>query len=138
MKSVRRAMKPVSFFLAVFVLMISGPFQSAYAAMIGTETVLDISRGEQARVYLKSLLAREDVRAALVVRGLDPQEAGSRIDSLSDAEAINAAERFDQLPAGGGFLETLLIVAFLVFLILLITDIAGYTDVFPFVHPMKK
>ena len=138
MKSVRRAMKPVSFFLAVFVLMISGPFQSAYAAMIGTETVLDISRGEQARVYLKSLLAREDVRAALVVRGLDPQEARSRIDSLSDAEAVNAAERFDQLPAGGGFLETLLIVAFLVFLILLITDIAGYTDVFPFVHPMKK
>jgi hypothetical protein len=138
MKSVRRAMKPVSFFLAVFVLMISGPFQSAYAAMIGTETVLDISRGEQARVYLKSLLAREDVRAALVVRGLDPQEARCRIDSLSDAEAVNAAERFDQLPAGGGFLETLLIVAFLVFLILLITDIAGYTDVFPFVHPMKK
>ena len=138
MKSVRQTLKPVSFFLAVFVLMISGPFQSAYAAMIGTETVLDISRGEQARVYLKSLLAREDVRAALVARGLDPLEARSRIDSLSDAEAVNAAERFDQLPAGGGFLETLLIVAFLVFLILLITDIAGYTDVFPFVHPMKK
>jgi len=138
MKSVRRTMKPVSLFLAVFVLMISGPFQSAYAAMIGTETALDISRGQQARVYLKSLLAREDIQAALVARGLDPQEARSRIDSLSDAEAINAADRFDQLPAGSGFLEALLIVAFLVFLILLITDIAGYTDVFPFVHPMKK
>jgi len=131
-------MKPVSFCLAVFVLMISGPFQTAHAAMIGTETALDSSRGQQARAYLKSLLAREDIQDALVARGLDPQEARSRIDSLSDAEAINAADRFDQLPAGGGFLEALLIVAFLVFLILLITDIAGYTDVFPFVHPMKK
>jgi hypothetical protein len=138
MKFVRRMVKPVSFFLAVFMLMISGPFQSAYAAMIGTESILETSRGHQARVYLKSLLAREDVQTALVARGLDPQEARSRIDSLSDAEAINAADRFDQLPAGSGFLETLLIVAFLVFLILLITDIAGYTDVFPFVHPMKK
>jgi len=138
MKFMRQMVKPVSFFLAIFMLMISGPFQSAYAAMIGTETVLETSRGLQARVYLKSLLAREDVQAALVARGLDPQEAWSRIESLSDAEAINAADRFDQLPAGSGFLEALLIVAFLVFLILLITDIAGYTDVFPFVHPMKK
>jgi outer membrane protein OmpA-like peptidoglycan-associated protein len=39
----------------------------------------------------------------------------------------------DQLPAGGGFLETLIIVGFLIFLILLATDITGYTDVFPFV-----
>ena len=138
MKFVRRTVKPVSFLLAIFVLMISGPFQSAYAAMVGTESMLDISRGQQARSYLKSLLAREDMQAALIARGLDPQEARSRIDSLSDAEAISAADKFDQLPAGSGFLETLLIVAFLVFLILLITDIAGYTDVFPFVHPMKK
>ena len=138
MKFVRQMVKPVSFFLAIFMLMISGPFQSAYAAMIETESVLDISRGQQARVYLKSLLAREDVQAALVARGLEPQEAKARIDSLSDAEAINAADRFGQLPSASGVFETLLIVAFLVFLILLITDIAGYTDIFPFVHPMKK
>jgi hypothetical protein len=138
MKFVRQTLKPVSFFLAIFVLMISGPFQSVHAAMIGTESVLDTSKGQQALVYLKSLLAREDVRAALIARGLNPQEAGERIDSLSDAEAVKAADRFDQLPAGGGFFATLLIVAFLVFLILLITDIAGYTDIFPFVHHMKK
>jgi hypothetical protein len=41
------------------------------------------------------------------------------------------------LPTASGFFETLLIVAFLVFLILLITDIAGYTDIFPFVRPMR-
>lgn len=137
MKVARQTLKPVSFVLAFFMLMISGPFQSAYAAIIGTETVLDSARGQDARAYLKQLLAREAVQNALVTRGIDPREARARIDSLADAEAINAADEFDQLPAGSGFFETLLTVAFLVFLILLITDIAGYTDVFPFVHPMK-
>jgi hypothetical protein len=137
MKAVRQKLKPVSLVLAFFMLMISGPFQSAFAAIIGTETVLDGARGQQARAYLNQLLAREDVQKALVVQGIDPGEARARIDSLSDAEAIQAADRFEQLPAGSGFVETLLILSFLVFLILLITDIAGYTDIFPFVHPMK-
>lgn len=137
MKVVRQTLKPVSFILAFFMLMISGPFQSAYAVIIGTETVLDSARGQEARATLKQLLARDAVQNALVARGIDPGEAEARIDSLSDAEAIHAADKFDQLPAASGFFETLLTVAFLVFLILLITDIAGYTDVFPFVKSMK-
>jgi len=137
MKVVRQTLKPVSFVLAFFMLMISGPFQSASAAIIGTETVLDSARGQEARAYLNQLLAREDVQEALVAQGIDPGEARARIDSLSDSEAINSADKFDQLPAGSGFFETLLIVAFLVFLILLITDIFGYTDIFPFVRPIK-
>ncbi len=138
MKAVRQTVKPVSFLLAIFMLLISGPYQSAFAAMIGTETVLDTARGKEARSYLNQLLARQDIRAALEAQGFDPAEARARIDSLSDAEAIRAADRFDQLPAGSGFLEALLIVSFLVFLILLLTDIAGYTDVFPFVHARKR
>jgi hypothetical protein len=138
MKTFRqKTLKPVSLVLAIFMLLISGPFQSVYASLIGTETILDSARGQQARAYLKQLLAREDIQNALVARGIDSREATARIDSLSDAEAIQAADKFEQLPAASGFFETLLIVAFLVFLILLITDIAGYTDIFPFVKPMK-
>ncbi len=137
MKLFRQTLKPFCIFLAFFILLISGPFQSVYAAIIGTESLLDSARGKEARAYLKQLLAREDVQHALVAQGIDPGEAKARIDSLSDAEAVDAADKFDQLPAASGFLETLLIIAFLVFLILLITDIAGYTDVFPFVHPKK-
>jgi hypothetical protein len=138
MQAVRQTVKPVSLLLAIFMLLISGPYQSAFAAMIGTETVLDTARGQEARSYLNQLLAREEIQAALADQGIDPREARARIDSLSDAEAIRAADRFEQLPAGSGFFEALLIVAFLVFLILLITDIAGYTNVFPFVHAHKK
>ena len=137
MRLVRQMLRPVGLVVAIFMLMITGPIQSAGAALIGTETVLDNARGQQARAYLRQLLARESVQQALVSHGIDSGEARARIEGLSDAEAIRAADRFEKMPAGSGFFETLLIVAFLVFLILLITDIAGYTDVFPFVKSKK-
>jgi len=133
MKLVRQTLKPVSIMVALFMLVISGPFQSVFAAMIGTETVMEASRGQEARTRIKQLIEREDVRQALINQGIDPREAGARIDSLSDAEAIRVGDKLDQLPAGSGAFEVFLIVALIAFITLLITDIMGYTDIFPFV-----
>ncbi len=134
MRYIRSSAKPISCFMAIFMLMLSGPFQSAMAAMVGTETVVDAERALDARSFLQNLLTRADVQSMLVSQGIDPQEAKNRLDSLTDQEAIRAADQLQELPAGGdSFLTTLLIVVFVVFLILLITDIAGYTDIFPFV-----
>ena len=113
-------------------LMLACPYQSAWAAMIGTDSIINENRGQSPREYLNNLLAREDIQTALVFQGIDPQEAQARIDSLSDAEVNDIVNKLDQLPAGG-FLGELLIVVALVFIILLFTDIAGYTDIFPFV-----
>ncbi len=133
MNGFRQILKPVGFFLAIFMFMLSGPSQSALAAMIGTESVIDSDRAHHAREYLKTFLARADVKTALMSQGIDPLEAQNRIDSLTDEEAGRVADQLDQMPAGGGFFATLLIVVFLVFVILLVTDITGYTDIFPFV-----
>jgi hypothetical protein len=108
------------------------PYQPALAAMVGTESIINIDRDQSPRDYLDTLLAREDIQSALVSQGIDPQEAQTRIDSLSDAEVNDIVNKLDQLPAGG-VLGTILIISFLVFVILLLTDIAGYTDIFPFV-----
>ena len=133
MKRFRQTLKPIGFLLAIFMFMLSGPFQSAMAAMIETEAVVDSERAHNAREYLKTFLAREDVKSTLVSQGIDPQEARNRIDSLTEEEARFVADQLDQMPAGGDFFTVLLIVVFLVFVILLVTDITGYTDVFPFV-----
>lgn len=134
MRNIRPIVKPVGFFLAIFMFMLSGPFQSAMAAMVGTEAVIDIERAQDARQYLLSFLAREDVKNMLVSHGIDLQEAKNRIDSLTDQEATRVADQLQELPAGGSsFFTVLLIVVFLAFLVLLITDITGYTDIFPFV-----
>ncbi|MCK5419371.1 MAG: PA2779 family protein [Desulfobacterales bacterium] len=137
MKNIRIFLKPVGLFLAVFMVILSGPYQSATAALIGTESVINTDRAQNAREYLKSLLARQDVRNALVSQGIDPREAKNRIDSLTDEEATLVADQLQELPAGGSFFTTLLIVALIVFLVLLITDMTGYTDIFPFVKSNK-
>src|SRR5210317_1158100 len=129
MKTVRQTLKPVSIMVAIFVLVISGPFQSVFAAMIRTETMMEASQGQEARNRIKQLLVREDVRQGLINQGIDPREAGARIDSLSDAEAVAVGDKLDQLPAGSGALEVFLIVSLIAFIILLVTDIMGYTDI---------
>jgi len=133
MYSIRKKAKAISFFLALSLLLISVPYRPASAAIIGTETMIDLGRAQEARDHVNSILAREDVKAAFITQGINPLEAKARVDTLSNAEIINLAEQIDQLPAGGSTLGTILVVALIVFLVLLFTDIMGYTDIFPFV-----
>jgi hypothetical protein len=135
MKHIFRIAKPVSLVLAVYVFMISGPQQAAMAALVDTESVLDAARVQNARDIVRSLMDREDIQAALVNQGIDPQEARARAEALSDAEAVRLAHAIEILPAGGGGASAVGIIVgaiLIVFLVLLIADILGYTSVFPF------
>ena len=133
MKRIFRIAKPVSLVLAVYVFMISGPQQAAMAALVDTENVLDAGRVQSAREQVRILMDREDIQAALVRQGIDPQEARARAEALSDAEAVRLAGAVESLPAGGSSAVGIIVGALLiVFLILLISDILGYTNVFPF------
>ena len=133
MKSIRRMAKPVSLFLAILMITIFTPYQTVLAKMILTETVIESDRADEARVYVNSVLAREDLKAALMSQGIDMKEAKARIDSLSDTEIVLLADKIEQLPAGGDPLSTIIGAVVFIFLVLLITDILGLTDVFTFV-----
>jgi outer membrane protein OmpA-like peptidoglycan-associated protein len=126
--------KLIAFLLALQMLMLSGPIQAVWAAMVRTEEIIHSDQARLAQERLNHFLAREDIIALLESRGIDPMEVKARVNSLSNEELERIADMLDQLPAGGGGFETFIIVIFLVFLILLFTDIAGYTDVFPFVN----
>lgn len=132
MKRIRCMARPLSILLSAWVFLIAGPFQAG-AALVATESVVDPGRALEARETVRSVLAREEIQTALRQQGIDPAEARARAEGLSDAEAVRLAEAMESLPAGGAsalgiIIGTLLIV----FLVLLITDILGYTDVFPF------
>lgn len=133
MKRIYRIARPVSLILAVYVFMLSGPQQAAMAALVGTDAVLDASRVQNARETVRALMAREDIHAALVRQGIDPAEAAARAEALSDSEAVRLADAAESLPAGGTSALGIIVVALLVvFFVLLLTDILGYTNVFPF------
>ena len=137
MKVLRSNGRFLCIFMAVLMLIVSIPCQSVLAALINTETVMNSVPGDEARDQLKQFLAREDVRAALIAHGIDPMEAKKRIDTLSDDEVIRISDQINQLPAGGGAVEFLLVVILALFLVLVILDLTGVTDVFTFIKSQK-
>jgi len=137
MKGLRNNGQFLCIFMAVLMLIVSTPCQSVLAAFIDTETVLDSIRGQEAHDQIKQFLSREDVKAALIAHGIDPMEAKKRINALSDDEVIRIADQIDQLPAGSGAAEAVLVILLVFFLVLVILDLTGVTDVFPFIKSQK-
>ncbi|BBO72323.1 hypothetical protein DSCA_62530 [Desulfosarcina alkanivorans] len=134
MKPIRTTAKPVSWLMAILMMVIAAPCPTVFAAMVTAETILDADRVADARAYVDAVLSREEVTSALTAQGIDVREAMLRTRALSDAEILSLADRMEHLPAGGGAFETVLVVGLIVFLVLLFTDIAGATDIFPFVR----
>jgi hypothetical protein len=133
MHRIRCSARYVSFFVTLTMVFMTMPLQTVSAAMVGTETVLAMTRAQNVREKLIRFLEHKHVQAAMTAQGINPLEAKARVDSLSNAEVMRIADKMEQLPAGGDGLGLLVGAALIVFLVLLFTDIAGYTDVFPFV-----
>jgi hypothetical protein len=105
---------------------------TAQAAMVGTGTVIANEQVAVDRVQLAAALDRSDVQQQLAALGVDPQQAKERVAAMTDDEVQALNGRLNELPAGGDILG----VALVVFIVLLVTDILGYTHLFPFVnHP---
>ena len=75
---------------------------------------------------VRNSLARDDVRQAMLRLGADPLQADARVASLSDAEVMKLQGQLDRLPAGGDALA----VVGVVFIVLLILELTGVTNIF--------
>ena len=137
MKNLRKNAKPVSVLMILLIIMLIVPYQPVFADIIGTERVINQDGAQQARHYLNQILVRKDIQAALISNGIDPREAKARIDSLSDAEVHKLYSQLKHLPAGGSDFGIVIGALLVVFLVLLVTDILGYTNVFTFVKHRK-
>ena len=135
MNKLRRLSRPISYVITLGVLALSVHLPAAHAAVIGTQAIVSAQQAELDRSRLQSVLGREEVRQRLLAAGVDPHQVAARVDALSDSEVHQLAAKIDQLPAGGDALGVLVFV----FIVLLITDILGFTDVFPFVKkPVRR
>jgi hypothetical protein len=100
----------------------------AVAGLVSTDALVLGAERER----LAGMLERAEVQQRLQALGVDPAHAQNRVAALTDQEAAQLAARLDELPAGG---SDILMVALIVFLVLLFTDIMGYTKVFSFTRP---
>jgi hypothetical protein len=130
-----KAWKKVVAAYSVIAMTILGIPAPALAGMIATDEVgVAAVSGAQARNRLEALLARQDVQAELVKHGVSADQAKERVAALTDEEAQMVSGHLDELAAGGDSIVGALV---LIFLVLLFTDIMGWTHIFPFTKPVR-
>jgi hypothetical protein len=111
--------------------------QTVHAGMISTEEVARLSSNNQAEsghARLATALARADVRAEMERLGVSPTAAAQRIAALTDTEAGNLADKINSAPAGAS--DVLGAIVF-IFVLLIVTDILGFTKIFPFTRSVR-
>jgi len=128
--------KAIALTVAIAVSHTAG-LQAAQAAMIATDAVAVTTADAQVaarRAQVLETLNRADVAQALIEKGVDMDAARARVASLSDAEVTQLADQLDKAPAGASdILGTIVFI----FVLLLITDILGFTKVFPFTRSIR-
>jgi hypothetical protein len=136
MDLIRRLRRGVALVVAVAMLVVSMPLGAARAALVSTEEMLEEHVGAADRAQVLEFLRRADVRERIVALGVDPNEAAARVAALSDAQVREIASQLDQLPAGQSAIAVIVGAILIIFLVLLVTDLFGLTNIFPFVnHP---
>ncbi len=104
----------------------SGMISTASAAVVGTRAVMMQAERADTVARVQAALDRDAVQQQLVAYGVDVESAKARVGALTDAELRQLDGRLAELPAGAGALE----VVGIVFVVLLILELVGITDIF--------
>lgn len=112
-----------------FMGMMTTPLQ---AAILSTPDMIATEQAQYDREELKSLLSRDDVQSQLEAYGVTAAEAEQRVASMTDSEVAKLNAEIQDAPAGG-----IVGAIVLIFVVFIITDVIGATDIFPFVRPVN-
>jgi hypothetical protein len=128
-------MKSIQKYLSVLlsVTLMSLSFTSARAAMIGNDVVINLAQQGNAKTELLQTINRSDVKQQLLNMGVKPENIESRINLMTHEEVAQLNQQIGELPAGGDVLGVILVI----FIIFVITDVIGATDIFPFIKPVN-
>lgn len=127
----RYTQQPMAWFLSFLLVLL--PLMPAQAAMLGNDRIISEQQVALDREKILEVLDQEFTRQQLETWGVSPEMARERINSLTGQELANINRQYDELEAGGGILGILLVL----FIVFVITDALGATDIFPFVHPIN-
>lgn len=128
MKSIQ---KYISILLSVTLMSLS--YTSTQAAMISNDMIINHAQHSSAKAELIQTINRSDVKQQLLNMGVKPADIESRINLMTHEEIAQLNQQIDELPAGGSILGVLLII----FIVFVITDVIGATDIFPFIKPVN-
>ncbi|WP_319549096.1 PA2779 family protein [Desulfogranum marinum] len=111
-------------FLAVFITC-SSMLPAAQAKIIGTESYLAGQSYSAEREQIQAFVNQESVRAQFIELGVEPADVDARIAHMTPEELLQVQQHIADLPAGG-----MLEIIGAVFLVLLILELVGVTNIF--------
>jgi len=100
--------------------------QVSVAGVIDTQQLIDAENRSAAIDRIEATLLRDDVAAQLIEFGVDPDEVLARVQHMTTAELLSLDGQISEQTAGASALG----IIGAVFLILLILELVGVTDVF--------
>lgn len=109
----------------ILTLLLTGMPQNSFAGLIGTGAVVAQQNPQQARM-LNRFLDSSEVREQLLSMGVPAKAVQARIASLTESELQQLNQQINSLPAGGNVLG----IIGAVFVILIILELVGITDIF--------
>jgi len=124
-------MKIAKLFLA-FMLSLSIFSSTLSAEVVQTREMIGV--GQSAKI--DDFLAKQEVQEKLAALGVSNADIKERIAKLTDEEISQINQKIDELPAGGDIGAVVGVLAF-IFIVLLITDILGFTKVFTFTRSAR-
>ena len=123
--------QPMAWFLSLLLVML--PLLPAQAAMVGNDRIISAQQADLDAAAILAMFDQEVTRQQLETWGVNPEMARERIHNLTGEELANINRQLDELRAGGEILGILLVI----FIVFVITDVIGATDIFPFIHPVR-
>lgn len=127
----------ISKLILAFILSITLLTQTSLAQMASTNLLFEEIALPSSKEKVLQFTTREDVVKILRQMEVNPEMIEKRVAAMTDEEASEIAQKINTLPAGSGAIGSIVGAAVLVFLVLLITDILGFTKVFPFTRAIR-
>jgi hypothetical protein len=124
--------QPMAWFLSLLLVML--PLLPAQAGMVDNGRIISEQQVALDSAAILTMLDQEVTRQQLESWGVNPEMARERISSLTGEELANINRQLNELQAGG---DSVLGVLLIIFVIFVITDVIGATDIFPFIHPVR-
>ena len=121
----QRLVKTVAVLVAM-TMGLAGVVHTASASVVGTRAVMLQEESAETVARVQAAFDRDDMRAQLEAQGVDPAAAMERVAALTDEELRYLDGRLAELPAGADVVA----VVGVVFIVLLILELVGVTDIF--------
>ncbi|MGZ3771755.1 MAG: PA2779 family protein [Bdellovibrio sp.] len=103
--------------ISLSILMSDAPAVAMMDKMVSTKTAMQEMNRTAEEQNLRVFLNRDDVKKALLERGVSAEEASLRLANLSDTELKQLSGQIKEVRAGGDILVAILLIVLIIFLI---------------------